>query len=148
MRIVRTVLNPLRDLAEASEQVAIEGRASIPDVNREDEVGELARALQGWQDASAVQAIVAEEAPVGICRLDAEGCFVVANAEYEAMLGYTRDELAGRPFWTFLHPDDMRRAKDGHHDLVRGSDSHYETENRWLRKDGSVVWFSMVATPA
>jgi PAS domain S-box-containing protein len=147
MRIVRKVLNPLRDLAEASGQVAIEGRASIPDVGRQDEVGELARALQGWQDASAVQAIVAEEAPVGICRLDAEGHFVVANAEYETMLGYPREELAGRPFWTFLHPDDMRKAKEGHQGVIAGTVGHYETENRWLRKDGSVVWFSMVATP-
>jgi PAS domain S-box-containing protein len=147
MRIVRKVLNPLRDLAEASGQVAIEGRALIPDVGRQDEVGELARALQGWQDASAVQAIVAEEAPVGICRLDAEGHFVVANAEYETMLGYPREELAGRPFWTFLHPDDMRKAKEGHQGVIAGTVGHYETENRWLRKDGSVVWFSMVATP-
>jgi PAS domain S-box-containing protein len=147
MRIVRKVLNPLRDLAEASGQVAIEGRASIPDVGRQDEVGELARALQGWQDASAVQAIVAEEAPVGICRLDAEGHFVVANAEYETMLGYPREELAGRPFWTFLHPDDMRKAEEGHQGLIGGAVGHYETENRWLRKDGSMVWFSMVAAP-
>jgi PAS domain S-box-containing protein len=147
LRVLRRVLNPLGRLAAAAEQVTVEGRASIPHVELANEVGELARALQGWQDASAVRTILVEQAPVGICRIDAEGRFLTANVSCEAMLGYSRDELAGRPFWTFLHPDDAGRASDRHLGLMRGSTDHRETENRWLRKDGSMVWFSVVTVP-
>jgi PAS domain S-box-containing protein len=145
LRVVRRVLNPLAQLARASEKLAEEGHASIPYVGRQDEVGELARALRGWQDASAVRTILVEQAPVGICRIDAEGCFLTANEAYEAMLGYPRAELVSRPFWTFLDPADAERARDRHEALMGGGISHYEMENRWLRKDGSGVWFSMVA---
>jgi PAS domain S-box-containing protein len=145
LRVVRRVLNPLGQLARASERLAEEGHASIPYVGRQDEVGELARALRGWQDASAVRTILVEQAPVGICRIDAEGRFLTANEAYEAMLGYPRAELVSRPFWTFLDPADAERARERHEGLMEGGINHYEMENRWLRKDGSEVWFSMVA---
>jgi PAS domain S-box-containing protein len=144
-RVVGQGLRPLGELAGAANEIAAEGRSSIPHVELANEVGELARALQGWQDAAAVRTILVEQAPVGICRIDAEGRFLTANVSYEAMLGYSRDELAGRPFWTFLHPDDAGRARDRHLGLMRGSISHYEMENRWRCKDGSTIWFSMVA---
>jgi PAS domain S-box-containing protein len=145
VRVVRQGLEPLAELAGAAGQIADVGRASIPRVGHQDEVGELARALQGWQDASAVRTILVEQAPVGICQIDAAGCFLTVNEAYEAMLGYPRAELVSRPFWTFLDPADAERARDRHEALMGGGTSHYEMENRWLRKDGSGVWFSMVA---
>jgi PAS domain S-box-containing protein len=144
-RVARQGLEPLRELAGAARQIATEGQASIPNVGDQDEVGELARALQGWQDVSAVRTILVEQAPVGICQIDAEGCFQTTNEAYEMMLGYSRTELVGRAFWTFLDPADVERAKERHEGLMRGDISHYEIENRWLRKEGSVAWFSMVA---
>jgi PAS domain S-box-containing protein len=147
LRVVRRVLNPLGRLAAAAEQVTVEGNAAIPHVGLADEVGELARALQGWQDASAVRTILVEQAPVGICRIDAEGRFLTANVSFETMLGYARDELSGRPFWTFLHPDDADRARDRHLGLMAGGADHHETENRWRCRDGSTIWFSVVSVP-
>jgi PAS domain S-box-containing protein len=144
-RVVGQGLRPLGELVGAANEIAAAGRAAIPHVELANEVGELARALQGWQDASAVRTILVEQAPVGICRIDAEGCFLTANVSYEAMLGYSRDELAGRPFWTFLHPDDAERARERHLGLMVGAINHYEMENRWRCKDGSTIWFSMVA---
>jgi PAS domain S-box-containing protein len=146
-RVVHQGLNPLGDLAGTARQIAADRPASIPEVDRDDEVGELARALQGWQDASRVRTILVEDAPVGICRLDAEGLFVAANGECEKMLGYSREELGGRPFWTFLHPDHVRRAREAHRGLAEGTVRHHESESRWLRRDGSVVWLSVVAAP-
>jgi PAS domain S-box-containing protein len=146
-RVVHQGLNPLGDLAGTARQIAADRPASIPDLDREDEVGELARALQGWQDASRVRTILVEDAPVGICRLDIEGRFVAANGQCEKMLGYPREELGGRPFWTFVHPDDLRRAREAFRGLAGGTVRHHQTESRWLHRDGSVVWLSAVAAP-
>jgi PAS domain S-box-containing protein len=147
LTVIRHGLNPLMELANAAHRIAVEGRASIPHIDSAGEVGELARALQRWQEASAERTVLAEEAPIGICRTDAQGRFLIANAALQTMLGYPRDQLVGQPLWTFLHPDDLDGARDGHQALMDGAITRYEGENRWHRSDGSVVWCSMVAGP-
>jgi PAS domain S-box-containing protein len=147
LQVLRRVLTPLKQLASAAEGVALEGLSQIPYRRRGDEVGELARALQGWQEVSAVRTILTEQAPVGICRIGAEGQIMIANPTLEKMLGYQRGELVGESFWTLLHPDDYltaARVRDG---LAQGTVEHNEIECRWLRSDRSIVWCSVVTTP-
>ena len=147
LTVIRRGLNPLMELTNAAEQIAVEKRALIPHVDSGGEVGELARALQDWRETSAERTVLADEAPIGICRIDAQGRFLIANAALQTMLGYGRDQLVGRPFWTFLHPGDLDEARDGHQALMEGTTTRYEGENRWHRSDGSVVWCSMFAAP-
>src|SRR5438105_2837451 len=102
MTVIRHGLNPLRALAQAAQRIAVEGRASIPHIDSRGDVGELARALKGWQEVSAERTVLADEAPIGICRIDAEGRFLIANAALQTMLGCSRDQLVGQLFWRFL----------------------------------------------
>jgi PAS domain S-box-containing protein len=146
LQVVRQVLTPLKGLATAAEEVAEEGMASIPYRDRVDEVGELARALQGWQEAAAVRTILAEQAPVGICRIGADGRLLSTNKALEKMLGYTGAELVGRELRGFLHPDD-RSGTDRADGSACPDAGDGESEHRWLRSDGSLVWCSMVTTP-
>jgi PAS domain S-box-containing protein len=143
----RRVLGPLRELGEAAVRVEAEGRTTIPYGERRDEVGELARALEGWQEASAVRTILVEQAPVGICRIDEEGRLLTTNAAFESMLGYARGELTGHLFWTLVHPDERLRARGAHRTLLAGGMRDHRVEARWLRADGSSVWSSVVASP-
>ncbi len=41
----------------------------------------------------------------GICPVSPEGVILDANPAYERMLGYTRDDLVGRPVVDIVHPD-------------------------------------------
>jgi PAS domain S-box-containing protein len=94
-----------------------------------------------------VRTILTEQAPVGICRIGADGQIMIANPALERMLGYRRGELVGESFWTLLHPDDYltaARVRDG---LAHGAVEHNEIECRWLRSDRSIVWCSVVTTP-
>src|SRR5436190_17618261 len=143
LHVVRQVLAPLRGLAGAAELVAETARAPIPYRERQDEVGELARALQGWQETSVERTIVAEQAPVGICRVDRRGRFLIANAALERMLGYDRGELVGKQFWSLQHPDDVPRVQGTHRGLMEGSTERIRAERRWLRRDGSTLWCSV-----
>ena len=147
LQVLRQVLTPLKQLAAAAEMVAREGLSQIPYRRRGDEVGDLARALQGWQEVSAVRTILTEQAPVGICRIGMDGQIMIANPALEEMLGYRRGDLVGESFWTLLHPDDYltaARVRDG---LAQGAVEHNEIECRWLRSDRSIVWCSVVTTP-
>jgi len=47
-----------------------------------------------------------EEAPLGIAMLNSEGALDDCNASLSAMLGYTVDELEGKPFPSFILEDD------------------------------------------
>jgi PAS domain S-box-containing protein len=143
-RVVRHGLGPLGELANTASEIAAEGHVSIPYVEAADEVGELARALQAWQEASSVRTILAEQAPVGICRIDADGRFLTANARLETMLGYGDGELIGQQFLELLHPDDQQEVSEGQASLKRGATDRFEVESRWVRGDGSIVWCSLV----
>jgi PAS domain S-box-containing protein len=147
LQVLRQVLRPLKQLAGAAERVALEGISQIPYRRRRDEIGELARALQGWQEVTAVRTILTEQAPVGICLIGADGQVVLANPALERLLGYPRGALVGESFWTLLHPDDYltaARVRDG---LTHGAFEHNEIECRWLRRDRSILWCSVVTTP-
>jgi PAS domain S-box-containing protein len=152
-RAVRRLgLDPIRHLAVAATRVAGGQPASIPHTDRSDEIGALARALRGWQDASVEQQILAEQAPAGIARADLDGRLVHVNRRLSAMLGYPKDELVGRPLGDLLHPGEGR-APPGHQaQLWRDGDEPVVAEWRALRKDGTTLWCSVrlapVRTPA
>ena len=107
-RVLRLAIDPLHQLARAAAQISASGQARIMEADREDEVGELARALQAWKDTSAEREILLDQAPIGICRIAQGGQVMTANVALQAMHGGTREEIVGRPWWDFIHPDDRR----------------------------------------
>jgi diguanylate cyclase (GGDEF)-like protein/PAS domain S-box-containing protein len=60
-----------------------------------------------------------------ICIAGFDGYFKRVNPAFERTLGYSQEELLGRPMAEFVHPDD----RDG----IGG-------ENRYLDKDGEIHW--------
>jgi diguanylate cyclase (GGDEF)-like protein/PAS domain S-box-containing protein len=73
-----------------------------------------------------------------VCVVDPDGRFVYVSAASEQIFGYRPDEMIGRIIFDFVHPDDL--------DLTRSSAEHVmatgsirQVENRYIRKDGSVV---------
>jgi diguanylate cyclase (GGDEF)-like protein/PAS domain S-box-containing protein len=51
-----------------------------------------------------------ESSPDIIYTLDREGCFTFVNSRIETLLGFSRDEVIGRPYFTIVHDDDRERA--------------------------------------
>lgn len=51
-----------------------------------------------------------ENSPDIIYTLDKTGCFTFINKRVETLLGYTREELIGSPYFTIVHEDDLDRA--------------------------------------
>ena len=79
-----------------------------------------------------------------ICTFDAEGRFLQVNRACERLWGYVPEELIGKPFLAMVHPDDreMTIAVDK---SILGGVSENGFENRYVRKDGSVVWIVWTA---
>jgi diguanylate cyclase (GGDEF)-like protein/PAS domain S-box-containing protein len=74
------------------------------------------------------------------------GYFVHLNGAWERCLGWTREELTGRPFIDFVHPDDRARTMK---EVERSTQGHGTTcfTNRYRAKDGSyrsIEWRSWI----
>jgi PAS domain S-box-containing protein len=145
-RALMLSLTPLQELAETAHDIARSGQAQIPHTARNDEIGEVARALQSWRDASAEREILIEQAPVAISRVTRTGQIVDSNLPMQTMFGYPRETLRGRSFLELIHPDDRTKDFGGFGGLLEGSINVYATEARHIRQDGTIVWCSKITS--
>ncbi|WP_054465581.1 PAS domain S-box protein [Planktothricoides sp. SR001] len=81
-----------------------------------------------------------------LCIADAEGRFRRLNRAWETSLGYTVEELAGRLFLEFVHPDDVAPTLAKMSDLEHG-DRVLKFVNRYRAKDGSYRYIEWLANP-
>jgi len=77
---------------------------------------------------------------------DREGVIVSVNPAWTRLLGWREDELVGARFTDFVHPDDLERTLAEREGFEQGRPVE-KFENRYLAKDGRVVWLSWKATP-
>ncbi|MBE9039466.1 PAS domain S-box protein [Oscillatoriales cyanobacterium LEGE 11467] len=81
-----------------------------------------------------------EQAAVGmeICTL--EGRFFRLNQKFCDIVGYNRIELLEY----ITHPDDLQKSQESMRQLLDGEIPHYLMEKRYICKDGSSVWVSVM----
>src|SRR5206468_3727959 len=82
-----------------------------------------------------------------ILALDPEGRVVRSNAGAERLLGYSRQELAGRAFGCIFTADEVRRGVP-EQELRRAAEAGRASDDRWhARKDGTFFFANGVTTP-
>ena len=84
-----------------------------------------------------------EQAAVGIAHVDTDGTWLRVNQCLCDMLGYTREELSRITTIDVTHPDDVDASVEPLRTLLAGDRDIYDTEKRYVRKDGSLVWASL-----
>lgn len=87
-----------------------------------------------------------EQAHVGIGLTDAQGRFLRVNSELGVLAGAAPQQLLGRPFTDFTHPDDRDADFDRYRRLWAGEIEPYRQEKRVLRSDGSSLWVMLAAS--
>jgi len=78
---------------------------------------------------------------------DMNGYFRDINSSWTKTLGYSREELLGRPYLELIHPDDLKKTVALITDKLKQGDAVLFFENRYLKKDGSVVWLEWSSQP-
>lgn len=73
-----------------------------------------------------------------ICVVDKDGYFQFVSAGGERVFGYKPEEMIGRQMLDLMHPDDRERTTQTVAQIMAG-ERKVDFENRYLRKDGSVV---------
>ena len=81
-----------------------------------------------------------------ICIADIEtATFIKVNPAFTDILGYTEEELVGKPFSDFIHPDDIDATQAVVEERLRVGAKVINFENRYRCKDGSYRWLSWVS---
>ncbi|MES2296589.1 MAG: diguanylate cyclase [Pseudomonadota bacterium] len=73
-----------------------------------------------------------------ICMVDASGRFVYVSAACERIFGYTQEEMVGMSVSEMVAPVDRERTLAAAQAIMDGQ-AHVRFENRYVRKDGSLV---------
>jgi PAS domain S-box-containing protein len=81
-----------------------------------------------------------------LCIGTVDGHLKRVNPAFERTLGHTAEELLARPFYEFLHPEDLERTRVAMAALGRGEEVHH-FENRFICRDGSTRWLQWNARP-
>jgi PAS domain S-box-containing protein len=81
-----------------------------------------------------------EDAGTGMALVDMHGHPIKSNPALQQMLGYSEEELSRMAFSDYTHPDDRDLGWELFSGLVAGKREKYETEKRFLKKGGDVVW--------
>ena len=79
-----------------------------------------------------------------LCAVDAKDYFLQVSAACETVWGYTADELISKPLIDFVYPEDREKTNKTAINVMAGNNMT-NFENRYIRKDGSLV---PIARPA
>ena len=119
-------------------------KTAVRSAGPEAEIKERKRAEQALSASEQKFRALFQDAPVGISQTDPKnGRFLMVNPQFCAMTGYSQSELLGRSFTEITHPEDRASNLDGFLRMVCGEIPWYQTEKRYLRKDGLTIWVDL-----
>jgi len=87
-----------------------------------------------------------EFAAIGMALLGPDSRVQRANRAFCEMLGYTQQELVDLPPHALSHPNDWQEDVVQRGRLLAGAASRYQSELRYLHRDGRVVWGALTCS--
>ena len=91
--------------------------------------------------AEIVRAII-DQAVVGFVQSDLSSRIIFANDRYCEITGYSREELLGKRWQEFTHPDDLPRNIQFFEQMAH-DEEYFSFEKRYIRKNGEIVWVNI-----
>jgi PAS domain S-box-containing protein len=83
---------------------------------------------------------VYENSAVGIGLIDMSGKFLAGNPVLQRMLGYTEEEFQNISLMRITPKEDRETTRSRVAQLVGGRLSEYHVEQRYVHRDGNIVW--------
>jgi PAS domain S-box-containing protein len=103
-------------------------------------ITEQVEARRALADSEARFRVTFESAPVGIAHVAPDGRWLRVNDAMCRIVGYSADELTTKSFQDITHPDDLAASVARVDQMCDGKVDRYDTDKRYLRKDGAIVW--------
>jgi PAS domain S-box-containing protein len=114
----------------------------------EKKVQELERVeLEGMQTEEELSQIFSMSLdPICIADINT-ATFIKVNPAFTEILGYSEEELLGKPFLEFIHPSDINATRTVVEQKLQMGSKVINFENRYQANDGTYRWLSWVAHP-
>jgi len=135
LRYIDFSLNPITDGEGQVVQLIAEGR----------DITERKRAENALRESEARYRRIVDTATEGIWLLDQDFLTIFVNPSMARMLGYTEEEMLGRPFADFLFEEDLPAHRERIAHRRQGMSESYE--RRFRCRDGHTLWLLISATP-
>lgn len=87
-----------------------------------------------------------EYTAVGMARVGLDGKFQLINKAFTTILGYTLADILNKEFSIITHPEDQHIGERELKKMVSGEVPSATFEKRYLHKNGTVVWVSLVSS--
>ncbi len=108
---------------------------------------ERGRALKALRESEDRYRALFEQAAVGVAQIEPEtGRFLRINGKYCDIVGYKEAELLAMGFQSIVHRDDLEKDLVYLRQLVAGEIPAYQTEKRYVHKQGHPVWIQLNAS--
>jgi PAS domain S-box-containing protein len=134
---------PITELAAVAERIGAGDLSARAPEGRHDEVGLLARTFNEMASELEERMELLVEfrrffdvSMDLLCMAGTDGYFKRVNPAFHRELGWSEEELLGRPFFDFVHPDDIEATQQEVTALASGRPT-VSFVNRYLCKDGS-----------
>ncbi|HEY4611907.1 MAG TPA: PAS domain S-box protein [Bacteroidota bacterium] len=106
-----------------------------------EDITERKRAAQARLESEARFRELFDDAPIGYHEIDSKGTITRVNMTECEMLGYTPEEMVGRPAWEFSQDRDLSRRAIHNKFATKGPLKPFE--RTFVRKDGSLLAVSV-----
>jgi len=121
--------------------------AIIGTLSAGEDVTERKRAELALRESEERFRAIFDHSAVGITMANPDGRLLVSNGAFQRMLGYSAEELLGKPFAAVTHPADKAAELALHQEVVTGERTHYSVEKRYVHKKGEIIWGRRQVSP-
>ncbi len=87
-----------------------------------------------------------EDGQFGIVIVNKDFIFEDVNPAFCSFTGYTAEELKTMSFRDITHPDNLKTDIENVGRLGRGEITLYQTEKKYIRKNGAIVWGNLLVS--
>ena len=144
-----------RTLTYAKDKKRVIHATLIPDIDSENTVRGYFALVTDVSERKAIEEAlrargeelrgIFETAAVGIAITALDGSFIQSNGAYQAMMGWSAEELSGTTFFDLTYEEDRAETERRHAKLLSGGVDSYQQDKRYLHKDGSIIWANVNA---
>jgi diguanylate cyclase (GGDEF)-like protein/PAS domain S-box-containing protein len=111
------------------------------------DVTELKQAEEALAESQARYRSIVETGGAGVLTGDLNGNITFVNESFCKILGYSQEELTGKPFAVFIHPDDIALVLERFAEGLGHPEVEHQLEFRAIHKDGHTVWIYPSVSP-
>jgi PAS domain S-box-containing protein len=107
------------------------------------EIQERKRAEQALIDSQKLYRDLWDNAPAAYHVVDTRGIVLQVNQTEAAMLGYTKEEIVGKPIFDFILPEQRKDAEKRFELKLEGKSIAKQIDRIYVKKDGSKIYVSI-----